>query len=76
MTNISYLQLENVTSQHGGNRLGANSLLLVIYGGTVAGPNAIDYIVIFIVHIIDMDEDIFEKRSQEQERFEKLMVHA
>jgi succinate dehydrogenase / fumarate reductase, flavoprotein subunit len=31
-------------SQHGGNRLGANSLLSAIYGGMVAGPNAIKYI--------------------------------
>ena len=26
------------------NRLGANSLLSAIYGGTVAGPNAIKYV--------------------------------
>ena len=31
-------------SQHGANRLGANSLLSAIYGGMVAGPNAIKYI--------------------------------
>ncbi|UAC47488.1 succinate dehydrogenase flavoprotein subunit [Bacillus aquiflavi] len=31
-------------SQHGGNRLGANSLLSAIYGGMVAGPNAVRYI--------------------------------
>lgn len=31
-------------SQHGANRLGANSLLSAIYGGMVAGPNAIRYI--------------------------------
>ncbi|MDQ0215430.1 succinate dehydrogenase / fumarate reductase flavoprotein subunit [Oikeobacillus pervagus] len=31
-------------SQHGGNRLGANSLLSAIYGGMVAGPNAVKYI--------------------------------
>ncbi|MGO4888625.1 succinate dehydrogenase flavoprotein subunit [Anaerobacillus sp. MEB173] len=30
-------------SQHGGNRLGANSLLSAIYGGMVAGPKAIEY---------------------------------
>ena len=31
-------------SQHGANRLGANSLLSAIYGGMVAGPNAVKYI--------------------------------
>src|SRR5690625_141430 len=31
-------------SQHGGNRLGANSLFSAIYGGSVAGPKAIEYI--------------------------------
>jgi succinate dehydrogenase / fumarate reductase flavoprotein subunit len=30
-------------SIHGANRLGANSLLSCIYGGFVAGPNALDY---------------------------------
>ena len=28
---------------HGANRLGANSLLSCIYGGFVAGPNAVNY---------------------------------
>ncbi|MFC3883152.1 succinate dehydrogenase flavoprotein subunit [Bacillus songklensis] len=31
-------------SQHGANRLGANSLLSAIYGGMIAGPNAVRYI--------------------------------
>ena len=46
MTNIKGLFAagECDYSQHGGNRLGANSLLSAIYGGTVAGPNAIEYI--------------------------------
>ena len=30
-------------SQHGANRLGANSLLSAVYGGMVAGPNAVKY---------------------------------
>ena len=30
-------------SQHGANRLGANSLLSAIYGGMVAGPEAVKY---------------------------------
>ena len=35
MTNIKGLFGECDFSQHGGNRLGANSLLSAIYGGTV-----------------------------------------
>lgn len=31
-------------SQHGANRLGANSLLSAIYGGMIAGPEAVKYI--------------------------------
>ncbi|MED1204843.1 succinate dehydrogenase flavoprotein subunit [Heyndrickxia acidicola] len=31
-------------SQHGANRLGANSLLSAIYGGSVAGPEAVHYV--------------------------------
>lgn len=46
MTNIQGLFAagECDYSQHGGNRLGANSLLSAIYGGSVAGPNAVKYI--------------------------------
>ncbi|MGX6444533.1 succinate dehydrogenase flavoprotein subunit [Neobacillus sp. K501] len=31
-------------SQHGANRLGANSLLSAVYGGMVAGPKALEYL--------------------------------
>ena len=31
-------------SQHGANRLGANSLLSAVYGGLVAGPKALEYV--------------------------------
>ena len=31
-------------SQHGANRLGANSLLSAVYGGMAAGPKALEYI--------------------------------
>jgi succinate dehydrogenase / fumarate reductase flavoprotein subunit len=50
---IDYDQMTNIPglfaagecdySQHGGNRLGANSLLSAIYGGMVAGPKAVEY---------------------------------
>ncbi|MFS0656965.1 succinate dehydrogenase flavoprotein subunit [Bacillus sp. 179-C3.3 HS] len=51
---VDYEQMTNIKglfaagecdySMHGGNRLGANSLLSAIYGGMVAGPNAVKYI--------------------------------
>ncbi|MFB9760120.1 MULTISPECIES: succinate dehydrogenase flavoprotein subunit [Bacillaceae] len=50
---VDYNQMTNIPglfaagecdfSMHGANRLGANSLLSAIYGGMVAGPNAIEY---------------------------------
>lgn len=61
-------------SQHGGNRLGANSLLSAIYGGSITGPNAIKYMSELETHVEDMPSDLFDKRQQEeQEKFEKLM---
>ncbi|MDQ0230968.1 succinate dehydrogenase flavoprotein subunit [Metabacillus malikii] len=51
---IDYDQMTNIPglfaagecdySMHGANRLGANSLLSAVYGGMVAGPNAVKYI--------------------------------
>ncbi|MFD1362189.1 succinate dehydrogenase flavoprotein subunit [Lentibacillus salinarum] len=61
-------------SQHGANRLGANSLLSAIYGGSVAGPNAIKYIDGLDKHVDDLPSKLFEDREkEEQEKFENLM---
>ncbi|SOC39059.1 succinate dehydrogenase flavoprotein subunit [Salinicoccus kekensis] len=61
-------------SQHGGNRLGANSLLSAIYGGMVAGPKAIDYVKGLETSYEDLDESIYEKAKQaEVERFENIL---
>lgn len=61
-------------SQHGGNRLGANSLLSAIYGGMVAGPNAIKYMDELDTHVEDLDSDIFERKVQEEQvKFDELM---
>ncbi|HJA40232.1 MAG TPA: succinate dehydrogenase flavoprotein subunit [Firmicutes bacterium] len=46
-------------SQHGANRLGANSLLSAIYAGTVAGPNAMKYIDGLNKHVEDVPESVF-----------------
>src|SRR5699024_727397 len=61
-------------SQHGANRLGANSLLSAIYGGMVAGPKAIEYIDGLATHAEDLPEDLFVARQKEEEEaFEKLL---
>src|SRR5699024_9615450 len=61
-------------SQHGGNRLGANSLLSAIFGGMVAGPKAIEYIEGLDKHAADMPSSLFESREKEEiEKFEDLL---
>ncbi|MFK9092070.1 succinate dehydrogenase flavoprotein subunit [Bacillus salipaludis] len=62
-------------SQHGANRLGANSLLSAVYGGMVAGPKALEYI-----HGLDRPTDqvsgsIFEAQVQEDSRkYESILA--
>src|SRR5699024_8088716 len=76
MTNIKGLFAagECDFSQHGGNRLGANSLLSAIYGGTVAGPNAIKYISNIENSYTDLEASIYEKRvKEEQEKVDNLL---
>ena len=51
-----------MTFQHGGNRLGANSLF-AIYGGMVAGPN-VEYVVIETSYT-ELDEELYQKRIDE-----------
>lgn len=43
-----------------GNRLGANSLLSAIYGGTVAGPNAVKYVENIEKSYVDMDDSMYQ----------------
>ncbi|MFT2139598.1 succinate dehydrogenase flavoprotein subunit [Mammaliicoccus sciuri] len=76
MTNIKGLFAagECDYSQHGGNRLGANSLLSAIYGGMVAGPNAVKYANNIEKSYTELDEEIFQKRiNEEQEKFDHLL---
>lgn len=62
-------------SQHGGNRLGANSLLSAIYGGMVAGPNAVDYVKDLEKSYEDIDDSIYDKFAQaEQEKFDNILA--
>ncbi|MFJ5764606.1 succinate dehydrogenase flavoprotein subunit [Lysinibacillus sp. NPDC093210] len=61
-------------SQHGANRLGANSLLSAIYGGMVAGPNAVDYVKHLKKHAEDLSQDIFDARvNEEQAKWDAIM---
>ena len=82
---VDYNQMTNVPglfaagecdySQHGGDRLGANSLLSAIYGGMVAGPNAIKYMKSLDKHIDDVDESIYERQLKiEQDKFDKILA--
>lgn len=62
------------SSQHGANRLGANSLLSAIYGGMVAGPNAVKYIKGLKKHAEDLPESIYEARVKEEtEKWEAIL---
>ncbi|MBN8236870.1 succinate dehydrogenase flavoprotein subunit [Halobacillus kuroshimensis] len=61
-------------TQHGGNRLGANSLLSSIYGGMEAGPNAVKYLDGLETLADDMSSALFDKAvKEEQDKFEKIM---
>jgi succinate dehydrogenase / fumarate reductase flavoprotein subunit len=61
-------------SQHGANRLGANSLLSAIYGGMVAGPNAVKYINNLEIKSDDVPAAIFERYTkEEQAKFDAIL---
>ncbi|WLR50141.1 succinate dehydrogenase flavoprotein subunit [Bacillus tianshenii] len=54
-------------SQHGANRLGANSLLSAIYGGMVAGPNAVEYMNGLEKSADAIPEAVFERQLKVEE---------
>src|SRR5690606_34437003 len=59
---------------HGANRLGANSLLSCIFGGMVAGPNAIRYIRGLEKSVDDLDKSGFEsQRKKEEVKYEDIL---
>lgn len=62
-------------SQHGGNRLGANSLLSAIFGGSVAGPKAIEYIDGLEKHADDISDTLFEENVQKQQNDFDALIH-
>ncbi|SDW22903.1 succinate dehydrogenase subunit A [Marininema mesophilum] len=59
---------------HGANRLGANSLLSCIYGGMVAGPNALEYIRGLDKSADDLSSNIFNsQRLNEQQKYDDIL---
>ncbi|WP_175990836.1 succinate dehydrogenase flavoprotein subunit [Bacillus sp. Marseille-Q1617] len=61
-------------SQHGANRLGANSLLSAIYGGMVAGPNAVKYISGLEKSVESVPSSVFDRYvKQEEEKWNNIM---
>ncbi len=77
MTNIRGLFAagEADYSQHGANRLGANSLLSAIYGGMVAGPKAIEYIRGLKKTASDLSSSLFESYVKlEEEKFSNILA--
>lgn len=61
-------------SQHGANRLGANSLLSAVYGGMVAGPNAVEYIKGLKKSSADLSSTVFEQQmKRDQEKYENIL---
>ena len=58
---------------HGANRLGANSLLSAIYGGMVAGPNAVQFISGQKKAAADVPNQVFEAEVKRQtEKFARI----
>ncbi|WJY28039.1 succinate dehydrogenase flavoprotein subunit [Sporosarcina trichiuri] len=61
-------------SQHGGNRLGANSLLSAVYGGMLAGPEAVKYMKGLKTSADDLPSKIFDDAvKEEQEKWDKII---
>lgn len=60
-------------SQHGANRLGANSLLSAIFGGSVAGPNAVEFMRNREKATDSLPDSVFENQLRlEQDKYSKL----
>ncbi|KAA6448692.1 succinate dehydrogenase flavoprotein subunit [Bacillus swezeyi] len=81
---VDYNQMTNIPglfaagecdySMHGGNRLGANSLLSAIYGGMVAGPKAVEYIQGLETSAEDLSSSLYDDHiSKEEEKWADIM---
>ena len=81
---VDYNQMTNIPglfaagecdySQHGANRLGANSLLSAIYGGMVAGPKAIEYMNGLNQSSDDLSSTLYDGfTKKEQEKYDSIL---
>jgi succinate dehydrogenase / fumarate reductase flavoprotein subunit len=81
---VDYNQMTNIPglfaagecdySQHGANRLGANSLLSAIYGGMVAGPKAIEYMNGLKKSSDDLPSSLYDGYTkQQQEKYDQIL---
>jgi len=81
---VDYNQMTNIPglfaagecdySQHGANRLGANSLLSAIYGGMVAGPKAIEYMNGLNKSSDDIASTLYDGfTKKEQEKYDNIL---
>ena len=76
MTNIPGLFAagEAEFQYHGANRLGANSLLSCIYGGMIAGPNAVRYAKGLKRSVESLPESIFSQyQNKHEQKFESIL---
>ena len=74
---VDYQQMTNIPGlfacgeceyqYHGANRLGANSLLSAIYGGMVAGPQAVKYSKSLKKSCSDLPATVFAREQQRQQ---------
>jgi succinate dehydrogenase / fumarate reductase flavoprotein subunit len=82
---VDYNQMTNIQglfaagecdySQHGANRLGANSLLSAIYAGMVAGPNAVEYMNNLEKATDGISSSVFDRQVKlEEEKFNSLLA--
>ncbi|SDZ49383.1 succinate dehydrogenase / fumarate reductase flavoprotein subunit [Evansella caseinilytica] len=61
-------------SQHGANRLGANSLLSAVYGGMVAGPEAVNFVRNQSTSFEEVSEVVFtEQLKQDEEELSQIL---
>ena len=61
-------------SQHGANRLGANSLLSAVYGGMVAGPSALAYVQGLDKSVDSLSGAIYEQQVKEDQlKYESIL---
>lgn len=61
-------------SQHGANRLGANSLLSAVYGGMVAGPSALSYVQGLDSSVETLSSTIFDQQVKaDQQKYDSIV---